>query len=84
MSRLIVDISSEQHQVIKALAATEGKTIKDYVLERLLPVSEDASTDEAWNELKSILAKRIENACTQGISSRSVTDIMEATLKTKT
>ncbi|UVI40876.1 hypothetical protein L1F33_14560 (plasmid) [Qipengyuania spongiae] len=37
MSRLTIDISPEQHQALKALAALEGKTMKQYALERLLP-----------------------------------------------
>jgi len=81
MSRLIVDISAEQHQVIKALAATEGKSIKDYVLEKILPTREDANTEAAWNELKSVLAQRIENAQAKGLSSRPITDIMDVTLE---
>lgn len=81
MSRLIVDISKEQHQIIKALAATEGKTIKDYVLEKVLPVSDETDIDNAWDELKQLLARRIENADRHGLSTKSIPDIMEETLK---
>lgn len=34
MSKLTIDISSEQHQAIKMMAVREGKTIKDLVLEK--------------------------------------------------
>ena len=37
MSRLTIDISPEQHQSLKAMAALEGKTIRQYALERLFP-----------------------------------------------
>jgi len=37
MSRLTIDISPEQHKSLKALAALEGKTIRQYALERLFP-----------------------------------------------
>jgi len=37
MSRLTIDISPEQHKSLKALAALEGKTIRQYTLERLFP-----------------------------------------------
>nr|WP_312609110.1 hypothetical protein [Agrobacterium pusense] len=37
MSRLTIDITDQQHQSLKALAALQGKTIKQYVLERLFP-----------------------------------------------
>lgn len=58
MSRLIIDVSGEQHQKIKTLAAMQGKTMKDYVLERLFPEGEEKS----WEELKRILMSRIEEA----------------------
>ena len=50
MSRLTIDITDQQHQSPKALAALQGKTIKQYALERLFPG--DADADQAWQELK--------------------------------
>ena len=50
MSRLTIDITDQQHQSLKALAALQGKTIKQYALERLFPG--DADADQAWQELK--------------------------------
>ena len=35
--RLSIDITQEQHKALKATAAMQGKSIKDYVLERTLP-----------------------------------------------
>ena len=32
MSRLSIDLTPEQHQKIKAVAAMQGKSIKEYVL----------------------------------------------------
>ena len=49
MSRLTIDITDQQHQSLKALAALQGKTIKQYALERLFPG--DADADQAWQEL---------------------------------
>ena len=37
MSRLTIDISPEQHKSLKAMAALEGKTIRQYAIERLFP-----------------------------------------------
>lgn len=37
MTRLTIDLSGEEKQQIKALASLQGKSIKDYVLERVLP-----------------------------------------------
>ncbi len=35
MSRLTIDITVQQHQALKAMAALQGKTIKEYAIERL-------------------------------------------------
>ncbi len=35
--RLSVDVTPEQHQRLKAVAALQGKSLKDYVLDRVLP-----------------------------------------------
>lgn len=58
MSRLIIDVSGQQHQKIKALAALQGKTMRQYVLDKLFPDGEDQS----WKELETILMTRIEDA----------------------
>ncbi|MCH4538698.1 hypothetical protein [Ochrobactrum sp. A-1] len=39
------------------LATLQGKTIKQYALERLFPG--DADADQAWHELKMLLGNRI-------------------------
>jgi hypothetical protein len=55
MSRLTIDMTDHEHQSLKALAALQGKTIKQYALERLLP----SDADQAWLELKTLLGNRI-------------------------
>ena len=35
MSRLSIEVTPEQHQKIKALAALHGKSIKDFILNKL-------------------------------------------------
>lgn len=61
MSRLTIDVTEQQHQALKAMAALEGKTMKQYALEHLLPRS-DASEDKALAELKQLLGRRLEEA----------------------
>ena len=61
MSRLIIDVTVEQHQKIKVLAALQGKTIKDYVLGKLFS-DDQASTGQSWEERTSLLINRIEEA----------------------
>ncbi len=36
MSRLFIELTSQQHKEIKALVPAEGESINDYVLERML------------------------------------------------
>ena len=69
MSRLTVDITDRQHQSLKAMAALEGKSIRQYALERLFPVS--PVDDEAWNELKALLNLRISNGLAGALSSKT-------------
>ena len=77
MSRLTIDMSDQQHQSLKALAALQGKTIKQYALERLLPGEDDAN---AWTELKTLLAARVEEGLGGRISTKSVDAIVEEEL----
>jgi len=78
MSRLTIDITDKQHQNLKALAALQGKTIKQYALERLFPGDTDA--DQAWRELKTLLGTRIDNALVGKISTKTMDDILEEEL----
>ncbi|MBX9896300.1 MAG: antitoxin [Qipengyuania sp.] len=74
MSRLTIDMSDRQHQSLKALAALQGKTIKQYALEKLLPGEDDAG---AWQELKTLLAARVEEGLGGRVSAQSVDAIVE-------
>jgi len=49
MSRLTIEITEQQHQNIKALAALHGQSIKEYVMQKLLssPSDEAQTTQEA-------------------------------------
>jgi uncharacterized protein (DUF1778 family) len=78
MSRLTIDVSDEQHQTLKAMAALQGKTIKQYALERLFP----ASTDEAQAiaELRTILGQRIAESGQDDVDHRTLSEIAEAEL----
>ncbi|QIF16441.1 antitoxin [Escherichia coli] len=75
MSRLTIDITDQQHQSLKALAALQGKTIKQYALERLFPG--DADADQAWQELKKLLGNRINNGLEGNVSIKSIGDILD-------
>ena len=75
MSRLTIDITDQQHQSLKALAALQGKTIKQYALERLFPG--DADADQAWQELKKLLGNRINNGLEGNVSTKSIGYILD-------
>lgn len=74
MSRLSIDLTEQEHQSLKALAALQGKTIREYAVERLFqPVTE---TDEAaWRDLKALLAHRVAEGLAGGISDKSFDEI---------
>ncbi|EBX7469517.1 antitoxin [Salmonella enterica] len=78
MSRLTIDITDQQHQSLKAMAALQGKTIKQYALERLFP--DDANADQAWQELKILLGNRINNGLAGKVSTRGIGDILDEEL----
>ncbi len=75
MSRLSIDLTPEQHQKIKAVAALQGKSIKEYVLAQILPTSTDEQM--ALNELEAFLDERIESARAGKISKKSVEEIFQ-------
>lgn len=79
MSRLTIDITEQQHQSIKAMAALQGKSIKDYAIERLFPAASDE--ERALGELKVLLAQRLAEAMGGDVSTQSITDIAEEAIR---
>lgn len=75
MSRLTIDITDQQHQSLKALAALQGKTIKQYALERLFPGDIDA--EQAWDELKTLMNTRVNEGLAGKLSTKTVGEILE-------
>lgn len=75
MSRLTIDITDRQHQSLKAMAALQGKTIKQYAIERLFP---DQGDDErAWGELKDLIEQRVAAGLAGKVSGRTVAEILD-------
>lgn len=78
--RLSIEVSAEQHQRLKAVAALNGKTIKDYVLERvLLPNTSESNEEEALRQLEALLKPRIEDAEKGKVVNKSVQQVFEET-----
>ena len=80
MSRLSIEISQEQHQQIKALAALQGKSIKDFVLSKLFQTS-SKEEDLAMAKLENLLLTRIKEAKSSPISRKSIQQITDDVLK---
>ena len=73
-SRISIDVTPEQHNRLKAIAALSGQSLKNYVLERALPQS---SEDAAMAELETLLAPRVESARAGRFIDESVESIFE-------
>lgn len=76
--RLSIEVTNEQHQRLKAVASLRGQTIKDYVLDRVLPEKPTEDEAEALHQLETFLEHRIQAA--QGTAvKKSVRQIFEET-----
>ena len=78
MPRLSIDITEDEHRRLKASAALEGRSLKDYVLARALA---DASETDALSALADVLKPRIEQAKRGEFSDHSINDIARAARK---
>lgn len=59
INRVSIDVTPEQHKRLKAVAALSGKTLKEYVLEKTLPIEDDeqAAITELLEYLDLVLSK---------------------------
>ena len=76
--RLSIEITWEQHKKLKATAAMQGKSIRDYVLDRTLPGHE---VEAAPKELEVFLQPRVEEVLRGERYSKTVDEIVTGTLK---
>jgi len=80
MNRLSIEVTPEQHQRLKAVAALHGQTMKDYILTCALPVLPEQaalSEEEALRQLEEFLKPRIEAAERGDVVNKSVEQIFE-------
>lgn len=78
--RLSIEVTPEQHARLKAVAALNNQSIKDYVLARVLPPppeTEPQSEEEVLHQLEEFLRPRIETARRGEFVSKSVEQIFE-------
>ncbi len=79
MSRLTIDITEQQHQSIKAIAALQGKSIKEYAIERLFPAASEE--DRALGELKALLEQRMAESTRGEVLDQSLAEIADDAMK---
>ncbi len=72
MSRISIDVTKQEHQRLKAMAALQGKSIKEFVLSRTIG---EQALDADLAELEALLDQRIKRAKTEGTSTRTVAEI---------
>ena len=78
MSRLSIEVTPEQHQLLKAMAALQGKSIKDFILDKVLPQqAEEPPQNYSVKQLETLLQQRLTSAYNGNYSEQSVTDIFE-------
>jgi len=53
----------------------QGKTIKQYTIERLF--ADDTDTDQPWQQLKTLLEQRIHDGFSGKISTKSIREILD-------
>ena len=78
MPRLSIDVTPEEHQKLKAIAALKGQSIKDYVLNCTLgetPALGGMTEHEAFGVLADFLKPRIDQARRGELSVKSMDDI---------
>lgn len=76
--RLSIEVTPEQHQRLKASAALQGQSVKDHVLKRTLP---DTDEEAALKELEAFLKPRLEAARRGERASRTVSEIFDEVLQ---
>ncbi|MBC7879767.1 MAG: antitoxin [Anaerolineae bacterium] len=79
MSRLTIEVTEQQHQSIKAMAALQGKSIKEYAIQRLFSFTPDE--ERAMQELKALFDQRIAEALRGGVSEQSISEIAEEVIQ---
>lgn len=79
MSRLTIEVTEQQHQSLKVMAALQGKSIREYALERLFPPASDE--EQTFRDLKTLLEQRIAESQKGEVVARSLTEIAEDALK---
>lgn len=74
MSRISIDVTETEHAKLKALAALQGLSIKEFVLSRTI---RDEALEPHLAALEALLDQRIERTRAEGAIKRTVGEIFD-------
>ena len=77
MKRISIEVTEQESHRLKAMAALQGKSIKEFVLASTIGTDEG----KALGELEALLRERAEQVEAGQVSPRSVGEIFEAGIK---
>jgi toxin ParE1/3/4 len=77
VSRISIEIPSEDHKRLEALAALEGKSIEEFVLRRTLAAARGSDEEQAILALEVILNERIRRAEAGEVNDQTVSEVFE-------
>lgn len=80
MSRLTIEVTDQQHQSLKAMAALQGKTIKAYATAILF--ANTLGEDAALHKLKALLTQRMAESAHGAVTAQSFSEIAEDVFQT--
>ena len=77
MNRISIEIPPEDHKRLEALAALEGQSLEEFVLQRTLAAARGSDEEQAVLALEAILNDRIRRAEAGEVSDQSVSEVFE-------
>ena len=79
MSRISIDVTQQEHQRLKAMAALQGKTIKQFVLASTIGAPANETKDLA--ELEALLRSRLKQVEAGQVSTRTASEIFDEVIR---
>ena len=77
MGRVSIYIPSEDQKRLRALAALEGQSLEEFLLQRALAAARGSDEEQAVLALEAILNERLRKAEAGAVSDQTVSEIFE-------
>ena len=77
MNRISIEIPPEDHKRLEALAALEGQSLEEFVLQRTLAAARGSDEEQAVLALEAILNDRIRRAEAGEVSDQTISEVFE-------